>query len=353
MVGGVTINSNKTSSRRPERSCGKTGVPMLRKISVFFLVLAAFALIISCGNGKKVVGIAKFVAHPALDAVEQGIIDEIKASKPEIELDRQNSNADMATAAQIAQRFKERKVAVAVGIATPTAQALANQIKDRPVVYAVVTDPVSAGLVESMEKGGANVTGTSDMTPVRQQLDMLLSMTPVKKLGYLYASGEANSVAIAALVKAYCADKGIDYIEATVTNSSEVKSALLSIADRIDGLYLGNDNTVFSALSAVSEVTLAKKIPLMSADPSSAETIPVLAALGYDYYQMGRATGKIVLRVLAGEKTKDIPAYLPSGPESLVLVLNQDVAAKLGIKFDPALLERAKVIVSGGIATKK
>jgi putative ABC transport system substrate-binding protein len=259
----------------------------------------------------------------------------------------------MATAAQIAQRFKERKVAVAVGIATPTAQALANQIKDRPIVYAVVTDPVSAGLVESMDKGGANITGTSDMTPVRQQLDLLLSMAPVKRLGHLYASGEANSVAIATIVKAYCQEKGIEYVEATVTNSSEVKSALLTIAGRIDGLYLGNDNTVFSALSAVSEVTLAKKIPLVTADPSSAETIPVLAALGYDYYQMGRATGKIVVRILNGEKTKDIPAYLPTDPDALVLVLNQDVAAKIGVKLDPALVQRAKVLVSGGQVTKK
>jgi putative ABC transport system substrate-binding protein len=327
---------------------------MARKSIASILFAATLVVMVSCGGGgKKTVGIAKFVAHPALDAVEQGIIDEIKAAKPEVEFDQQNSNADMATAAQIAQRFKERKVAVAVGIATPTAQALANQIKDRPVVYSVVTDPVSAGLVESMDKGGANITGTSDMTPVRVQLDLLLSMAPVKRLGHLYASGEANSVALAAIVKQYCSEKGIEYIEATVTNSSEVKSALLSIADRIDGLYLGNDNTVFSALSAVSEVTLAKKIPLMSADPSSAETIPVLAALGYDYYQMGRATGKIVVRILNGEKTKDIPGFLPTDPEALVLVLNQDVAAQIGVTLDPALVERAKVLISGGNVTKK
>lgn len=327
---------------------------MARKSIASILFAATLVVMVSCGGGgKKTIGIAKFVAHPALDAVEQGIIDEIKAAKPEVEFDQQNSNADMATAAQIAQRFKERKVAVAVGIATPTAQALANQIKDRPVVYSVVTDPVSAGLVESMDKGGANITGTSDMTPVRVQLDLLLSMAPVKRLGHLYASGEANSVALAAIVKQYCSEKGIEYIEATVTNSSEVKSALLSIADRIDGLYLGNDNTVFSALSAVSEVTLAKKIPLMSADPSSAETIPVLAALGYDYYQMGRATGKIVVRILNGEKTKDIPGFLPTDPEALVLVLNQDVAAQIGVTLDPALVERAKVLVSGGNVTKK
>jgi len=327
----------------------------MKRITVSLLAsVAALALLVSCGSGgKKTVGIAKFVSHPALDAVEQGIMDEIKAAKPEVEFDQQNSNADMATAAQIAQRFKEKKVAVAVGIATPTAQALANQIKDRPIVFSVVTDPVAAGLVESMQKGGATITGTSDMTPVKTQLDMLLALAPVKKLGHLYASGEANSVAIAALVKAYCEEKGIAYVEATVTNSSEVKSALLSIADRIDGLYLGNDNTVFSALNAVSEVTLAKKIPLMSADPSSAETIPVLAALGYDYYQMGRETGKIVVRILSGEKTADIPAYLPTDPSALVLVLNKDVAAKLGITFDAALLERAQILVSGGVAAKK
>jgi putative ABC transport system substrate-binding protein len=326
----------------------------MSRSKVFMIVAVGAAFFaVSCGNTKKTVGIAKFVAHPALDAVEQGIIDEISESKPEIELDRQNSNADMATAGQIAQRFKQAKVAVAVGIATPTAQALVNQIKDRPVVYSVVTDPVSAGLVESMDRGGANVTGTSDMTPVRVQLDMLVSMAPVQRLGHVYSSGEANSLALAAIVKEYCAEKGIEYVEATITNSSEVKSALLSIADRIDGLYLGNDNTVFSALSAVSEVCLDKKIPLMSADPASAETIPVLVALGYDYYQMGRATGKIVVRILNGEKTKDIPGFLPTDPESLDLVLNLDVAEKLGLSLDPALVDRATVVVSGGTVTKK
>jgi putative ABC transport system substrate-binding protein len=323
-----------------------------KRVFMFIAVGLAF-LALSCGNAKKTVGIAKFVAHPALDAVEQGIVDEISEAKPDVELDRQNSNADMATAGQIAQRFKQSKVAVAVGIATPTAQALVNQIKDRPVVYSVVTDPVGAGLVESMDKGGANVTGTSDMTPVRVQLDMLVSMAPVKRLGHVYSSGEANSLALAAIVKEYCAEKGIEYVEATITNSSEVKSAMLSIADRIDGLYLGNDNTVFSALSAVSEVCLDKKIPLMSADPASAETIPVLVALGYDYYQMGRVTGKIVVRILNGEKTKDIPSFLPTDPESLELVLNLDVAERLGLSLDTALVEKATVLISGGTVTKK
>jgi len=312
-------------------------------------------LLFSCApKNAKIIGIAKFVSHPALDAIEKGIVDELSSSKPDYKVDLQNANADMNTAAQIAQRFKQEKVALAVGIATPTAQALANQIKDRPVIYSAVTDPVSAGLVASMDKGGANITGTSDMTPVREQLDLLRSLKPnIKRVGNIYSSGEANSVALAAIVKAYCQENGLEYVESTITNSSEAKQALLSIVGRIDGLYLGNDNTVFSALSGIAEVALEKKIPVVTADPSSAETIPVLAALGYDYYRMGVATGKIVVRVLNGEKTADIPAFLPKDSADMTFVLNLDTAKSIGVAVDQSIVDKAKVVISGGQLTRK
>jgi len=294
------------------------------------------------------------VSHPALDAIEKGIEDELSDSKPDYKIDLQNANADMNTAAQIAQHFKQEKVALAVGIATPTAQALANQIKDRPVIYAAVTDPVAAGLVANMDKGGANITGTSDMTPVREQLDLLRSLKPsVKRIGNIYASGEANSVVIASIVKAYCQENGLEYVETTITNSSEARQALLSIADRIDALYLGNDNTVFSALSGIADVALEKKIPVVTADPSSAETIPVLAALGYDYYRMGVATGKIIVRVLNGEKTENIPAFLPKESQDMSFVLNLDTAKQLGLTVDQSVIDKAKVVISDGQLTRK
>jgi len=325
--------------------------PIIRLVAAVGLV----GLLFSCApKNAKIVGVAKFVSHPALDAIEKGIVDELKASKPDYKIDLQNANADMNTAAQIAQRFKDEKVAVAVGIATPTAQALANQIKDRPVIYSAVTDPVAAGLVASMDKGGPNITGTSDMTPVKEQLDLLRALKKdIKRIGNIYASGEANSVTIAGIVKKYCQDNGLEYVESTITNSSEAKQALLSIAGRIDGLYLGNDNTVFSALSGIAEVALEKKIPVVTADPSSAETIPVLAAMGYDYYKMGVATGKIVVRVLNGEKTENIPAYLPTDSADMSSVLNLDTAKKIGIKVDQSIIDQAKVVISDGQLTRK
>lgn len=333
--------------------------PSAARTAVSCLVISALivsGLLFSCsasGKGSNTIGIAKFVSHPALDAIEKGIVDELASSKPEFKIDVQNANADMNTAGQIARRFAQQKTAVAVGIATPTAQALANQIKDRPVIYAAVTDPVAAGLVASWDRGGPNITGTSDMTPVQEQLDLLRELEDIKRVGHIYASGEANSLVIARMVRDYCAEHGLEYVETTITNSSEARQALLSIAGRIDGLYLGNDNTVFSALSGIAEVGLEKKIPIVTADPSSAETIPVLAALGYDYYRMGVATGRLVVRILNGEKPADIPALLPKDSEDMALVLNLDVAGKLGLKPSASLKQRATILISGGKAVRK
>jgi putative ABC transport system substrate-binding protein len=274
---------------------------LVKTVAVGAAILAASGAFTIAAVRDVPIGIAKFVSHPALDDLERGIVDELTATVPGVRFDLQNANADMATAAQIARKFKSDKVRVAVGIATPTAQALASAIKEIPVVFCAVTDPVAAGLVASYSGGGKNVTGTSDMTPVEAQLDFLVALKPIKRLGHVYNAGEANSVKLAELVKAYCDEKGIELVVSTVANSAEVRAAVQAIAGRIDGLYLGNDNTVFSAVNAVAEVCIQKRLPLVTADPTSAETVPVLGALGFDYYEMGRSTGRMVARVLAGE----------------------------------------------------
>src|SRR6185369_12625898 len=150
------------------------------KISIFVsavlaVVFLSFSSVFAADPPKKIlIGISKIVAHPALDAVEKGIQDELAAAKIVAEFDLQNANGDIGTAASIANKFQSEKVTLAVGIATPTAQALVNNLKGTPVVFSAVTDPVKAGLVASLAKGGKNVTGVSDMTPVRQQIELLL-----------------------------------------------------------------------------------------------------------------------------------------------------------------------------------
>ena len=234
-----------------------------------------------------------------------------------------------------------------------TAQALVNALKDRPVIYSAVTDPVGAGLIGSTEKGEKNVTGISDMTPVRAQIELLNRIKPIQTLGHVYASSEANAVSLATIARQVCKEMGIKFVETTVSNSAEVKQAVQAIAGRVDGIYISNDNTVVSALAAVTSVAKKYDIPVMSADPSSAETTPVLAAWGFDYYKMGKATGRLVVRVLKGEKPESIPTIFMTDASDVDLLINLDVADELGLTFPEDVIANANTIIEDGKLIKK
>ena len=334
----------------------------MKKFSLNILILVAAAAVSFAvtGCGKKAtseevkIGISKIVSHPALYSVEKGIQDELKdLGFKKVTYDLQNANGELSTASSIAQKFKSDKVDIAVGIATPTSQALVNVMDETIVIYSAVTDPVDAGLVTSFNKGEKNITGVSDMTPVKDQITFLMKLKKIKKLGHIYASHEANAVTLAKMAKSACQELGIEFIETTVNNSSEVKQAAQSIAGRVDAFYLSTDNTVISALSAVADVAKANKIPIMSADPSSAEKFEVLAAWGFDYYKMGRATGKLISRILNGEKPESIGTVFMTDPSDVDLLINLDVAESLGIKIPDNIVKQASRVVKNGELVKK
>ncbi|GFE60133.1 ABC transporter substrate-binding protein [Geobacter sp. AOG2] len=331
---------------------------MKKKMSSLLVFLTVSLVLVSsvfaANPPKKVlIGISKIVAHPALDAVEKGIQDELAASKIVAQYDLQNANGDIGTASSISNKFKSEKVTLAVGIATPTAQSLVNTLKDTPVVFAAVTDPVKAGLVRSLKKGEKMVTGVSDMTPVKQQIQLLLKIKKVKRLGHIYTSSEENAVVLAGVVKQACKELGIEYVETTVSKSSEVKEATQSIIRRVDALYISTDNTVVSAMSAVADVAMKNRVPIMSADPSSAESHPILAAWGFDYYKMGRVTGKMIVEILKGKKPEQMPTRFMTKTSDIDLLVNLDVAKKLGLTIPKDIVKNANKIVENGKLIKK
>ena len=323
-------------------------------VPVLLVSLMLFSTSFAAEAPKKVlIGVSKIVSHPALDAVVKGMQDELAAAKINAEYDVQNANGDINAAASIASKFQSEKVTLAVGVATPTSQSLVNTLKGIPIVFTAVTDPVKAGLVTSLKKGDKNVTGVSDMTPVKQQIELLLKVKKVKRLGHIYTSSEENAVVLAGVVKQVCKELGIEFVETTVSKSSEVKQAVQAIIRRVDALYISTDNTVVSAMSAVTDVAMKAKVPVMSADPSSAESYPVLAAWGFDYYKMGRTTGKLVVDILKGKKPEQIPTQFMTKASDVDLLINLDVAKKLGLKFPANIIKTANKVVENGKMTKK
>ncbi len=286
------------------------------------------------------IGISKLLAHPALDAIEKGIKDYLSENGVNADFETQTANGEISTAASIAQLFQTEGKDIVVGIATPTAQALANVFTDIPVVYATVTDPAAAGL-----DGIENVCGTSDMIPVSEHLRLIREVTGAEKIGMLYSSSEANGIVLMEAMKAACEAEGAELITASVANSAEVRMAAQSIIDRVDAMYVATDNTVISAIAALSEVCSDNGIPLFSADTTSSFGTEVLLAGGFDYYASGRLTGEIIKRVLDGEKPSDIGTlYL----EDLEIYVNLDTAEKLGITIPEDILEKAAYIIEDG-----
>lgn len=327
---------------------------MKKKLTAIIFILIIMGLFISCDKKDErrtiKIGISKIVEHPALNAIEQGIQDELfELGYEDIEYDLQNAAGDMNTASQIAAKFKAENVNLAIGIATPTAIALATGIKEIPVIFSAVTDPIDAGLVDDFKSGKNNITGISDMTPVKEQIQLLSELMDIKILGHVYTAGEPNAVKLAEIAEETAKSLGMGFIAAAVSNSSEVTQAALSIAGKVDAIYISTDNTVVAGLTALVAAAGKAGVPVFSADPTSALESGALAAYGFDYYKLGRATGRLASRVLKGEDPADIPTQFMTEASDLTLVLNLDMADELGIEISKEMIASAGTILENGL----
>ena len=294
----------------------------------------------------KSVAVTAIVDHPALDAARKGVEDELKAAGFEagkqIKYQYQSAQGNPATAAQIARKFIGDGPDVIVAIATPSAQAAVAGTRSIPVVFTAVTDPVAAKLVKSWKAGNGNVTGVSDMLKLSSQVDLIAKVKPgAKRVGMVYSPGEVNSVIVAKELKAELAKRGMTLVEAPAARTVDVAPAAKSLIGKVDVIYTSTDNNVVSTYESLVGVAQQAKIPLVAADTDSVKR-GAIAALGQNYYDIGRQTGKLVVRILKGEKPATIA---PQVGEKLSLTLNQGAAQKQGVTLSPALLKEAKEII--------
>lgn len=309
---------------------------------------AAFVLLSPAAPAadKAVVAVTAIVEHPSLEAVRDGVRAALaQAGYREgdtLVFRYETAQGSPATAAQIARNYVGETPDVIVPITTPSAQAVAAATRDIPVVFAAITDPVGAGLVASRERPGGNVTGTSDMAPVADHLDLIRQIMPgARTLGVLYNPGEANSVSILAALRTMAPQRDIAVLEAPVARTADVRTAAQSLVGRVDAIYVPTDSTIITAIEAVIGVGIENRVPVFSGDTDSVVRGAV-ATLGFDYYQVGLQTGSMVARVLQGEAPAGMPVVNARGAE---LFVNLRSAGAMGVTIPPALLERARRVI--------
>ncbi len=307
----------------------------------------ATTMIAAPANAKDVsVAVTAIVEHPALDAARDGVKDALAAAGfkegENLKFTYQSAQGNPATAAQIARQFIGEAPDVIVPISTPSAQAVVSGTRDIPVVFTAVSDPVGAQLVKSMEKPGGNVTGLSDLSPVADHVKLIKEVAPnVKTIGFLYNSGEANSISLLEGLKVAAKEGGLEVVESAATKSAEVQGAARALIGKADLIYIPTDNTIISALEGAVSVAEEAKIPLMTADTDSVSR-GAFIALGFNYYDVGKQTGEVVARILKGEKPGDIPVKVAAGTD---LVVNLVAAKKMGIEIPQAVVDRASKVI--------
>ena len=277
------------------------------------------------------IGILQLVQHTALDAANEGFLAALDEAGIHYDLDSQNASGDQSACQTVASKFANDKKDLILAIATPAAQAVAGAVTDTPVLITAVTDPAESGLVDDNQKPGGNVTGTSDLTPVKEQIDLLKQILPdAKKVGILYCSAESNSEIQAQMAREAIEAAGMTSQDFTVSSSNEIQTVVQSMVGKVDAIYAPTDNTIAAGMTTVGMVAGDNNLPVICGESGMVDN-GGLATYGIDYYQLGYMTGQQAVRILTeGASPADMPIeYLPA--EKCELTVNEETAATLGI----------------------
>ena len=337
----------------------------MKGIAVAAIAAMSMGMLAGCGGdtGNKQektdgqtykIGVVQLMQHGALDQANQGMIDGLKDNGFEegknLEIDQQNAQGDQSNLQSISQQFVSNEVDLILAIATPAAQVMASATEEIPIVGTAITSYVDAGLVQSDEAPGTNVTGTSDMNPVEAQINLLLQLVPdAKTVGTIYTASEKNSEVQVDILKSVCEAKGLTVEERTISRVNDIQQAAQSLVNEVDVLWLPTDNNVASAMPQVVGVTDEAGLATICGEESMVRAGGT-ATYGFSYYKLGYNAGVMAAQILKGES---VPAEMPIGympEEDCVAIVNTDALTALNLEAPAELMENATQVTTGSTA---
>lgn len=308
---------------------------LMKKAAALGMAVVMMAGLTGCGGEQKddviKIGVIQMIENGAFNDMRQGFIDELEAKgygEDKVEIIYKSAQGDATNLNTICQEMVRNDVDVVATIATPATQAMVNMESDIPVFYVAVSAPVQAGVISDMEKPDKNATGTSNAIPVSEIFALSDQLTPgCKTYGFLYNTGEVNAVNTVNDAKAYCDENGLSYVEAVVTNSSEVQQAAQTLAEQVDAIFVPNDSMIQSAMPNVAEVARDAKIPVYGSSAVMV-TSGAFATIAVDDKEIGAMSADMAIEYLEGKAVEEIPSVVVPATST---VINQQTVDALGI----------------------
>lgn len=316
----------------------------MKKIIVIAL---AIILLVGCGEQKKQefrIGVVQWDNHPALDDSYTGMLEGLEAAglKDRVQVSHQVANGQAPDADQIVAQFVNEKVDVIYAIATPAAQSAINAVEgtDIKVVFAAVTDPVDANLIDASLTSDT-VTGVSDAAPMENHLKLMKEFLPeMTKVGVLFKTSEANSLLQIKQLQTLAPKQGLEIVSKGVNEHADIPFAASQLADEVDAFYIITDNLIATAAGLVVDTGLKQKVPVFMAEDGQFDQ-GILAADSISYRNMGKQAGTMISQLLTGEKTvQELPYEISN---ETTLIVSQEMADKLGIEIPASVVERAEI----------
>ena len=283
------------------------------------------------GGGSRKIGVLQLTEHPALDASNKGFVDALDEAGITYNIDQQNAQNDQSACQTIAHKLVNDGNNLILAIATPAAQAVAGATDEIPIVGTAITDFASAGLVQSNDKPGKNVTGSSDLTPVADQFDLLVKLLPqAKTVGVLYCTAESNSDVQVKLADQAAANHGLKLVRYSVSSSNEIQQVVESMVGKVDVVYTPTDNTIAAGMTTVTMITNDNKLPTICGEEGMVDN-GGLATYGINYEELGKLAGQMAVKILKGESKPADMAIEHLDASKCTLKTNEETAKKLGI----------------------
>lgn len=330
---------------------------MKKLFAVILSVALILAMFVGCSakqendNGDtettKKVAILQFMPHSSLDNCTQGVKNALDKAGIEYDVQIGSSGSADTDCQSYAQQMASSGYSAIIAVATPAATAAYSAVQnasiDIPVIFCAVSDPIAAGLVQSLEAPGNNCTGTSDAFDIAGQVKLIKELQPdIKKLGVLYTTSEANSISQIKTLKEECKNNGIELVDQGIAEASELASASATLVTKVDAITNLTDNNVVDNMSVVLEQAENAGIPVYGSEIEQVKK-GCLASASIDYVALGEKTGDMCVEVLNGKQASSYPVLTVTDS---FLVINTDIAGKYSITIPDSLADVEKVTTS-------